>query len=167
MMYVALGSNIGERANYLAEAIQAMAANGLQVMKESSVYETAPVGYTDQPSFYNMVVEVEPSFSAEAALLQLQQIERDLGRERLFKNGPRTIDLDILVYNSEDIQSKQLTVPHPRMHERAFVLAPFAEIAPVVEVKGMTVRALLEALPESERQDVVRLGPLQSLVNSV
>ncbi|ERG65646.1 MAG: 2-amino-4-hydroxy-6-hydroxymethyldihydropteridine diphosphokinase [Exiguobacterium chiriqhucha] len=167
MMYVALGSNIGERANYLAEAIQAMAVNGLQVTKESSVYETAPVGYTDQPSFYNMVVEVEPSLSAEAALLQLQQIERDLGRERLFKNGPRTIDLDILVYNSEDIQSKQLTVPHPRMHERAFVLAPFAEIAPAVEVKGMTVRALLEALPASERQDVVRLGPLQSLVSSV
>ena len=167
MMYVALGSNIGERANYLAEAIQAMAVNGLQVTKESSVYETAPVGYTDQPSFYNMVVEVEPSLSAEAALLQLQQIERDLGRERLFKNGPRTIDLDILVYNSEDIQSKQLTVPHPRMHERAFVLAPCAEIAPAVEVKGMTVRALLEALPASERQDVVRLGPLQSLVSSV
>jgi 2-amino-4-hydroxy-6-hydroxymethyldihydropteridine diphosphokinase len=114
-----------------------------------------------------MVVEVDSTMPAEASLLQLQQIEQALGRERLFKNGPRTIDLDILVYNSEDIQSKQLTVPHPRMQERAFVLAPFAEIAPAIEVKGMTVRALLEALPASERQDVVRLGPLQSLVNSV
>ncbi|UTT43017.1 2-amino-4-hydroxy-6-hydroxymethyldihydropteridine diphosphokinase [Exiguobacterium aurantiacum] len=167
MIYVALGSNIGDRARYLAEAIQAMTETGLRVTKESSVYETAPVGYTDQPSFYNMVVELESIAPAEAVLLQLQQIERTLGRERLFKNGPRTIDLDILVYKSEDIQSKQLTVPHPRMHERAFVLAPFAEIAPSIEVKGMTVRALLEALPESERQDVVPLGPLQSLVNSV
>lgn len=167
MMYVALGSNIGDRARYLREAMQAMAEIGLHVTKESAVYETAPVGYTDQPSFYNMVVEVEPTIPAEAVLFQLQQIEQSLGRERLFKNGPRTIDLDILVYNSEHIHSKHLTVPHPRMQERAFVLVPFAEIAPAVEVRGMTVQALLDALPESERQDVICLGALRSLVKSV
>ncbi|STO06775.1 MULTISPECIES: 2-amino-4-hydroxy-6-hydroxymethyldihydropteridine diphosphokinase [Exiguobacterium] len=167
MIYVALGSNIGERASYLHEAIQAMEADGLQVTKQSAVYETAPVGYTEQPSFYNMVVEVATTRSAEEVLSLLQQIEQRLGRERLFKNGPRTIDLDILVFNGEDIQSKHLSVPHPRMHERAFVLAPLAEIAPSLEVRGKTVQKLLVALPESERSDVIRLEPLQSLVNPV
>lgn len=167
MIYVALGSNIGERASYLHEAIQAMEADGLQVTKQSDVYETAPVGYTEQPSFYNMVVEVATTRSAEEVLSLLQQIEQRLGRKRLFKNGPRTIDLDILVFNGEDIQSKHLSVPHPRMHERAFVLAPLAEIAPSLEVRGKTVQKLLVALPESERSDVIRLEPLQSLVNPV
>ncbi|TCI75460.1 2-amino-4-hydroxy-6-hydroxymethyldihydropteridine diphosphokinase [Exiguobacterium sp. SH0S1] len=167
MMYVALGSNIGERERYLFGALQEMEAAGLHVTKQSNVYETAPVGYIDQPSFYNMVVEVETSLGAEDALVRLQQVERGLGRERLFKNGPRTIDLDILLYNGEYIQSKHLTVPHPRMHERAFVLAPLAEIAPTLEVNGKTVRQLCDALPESERRDVVRLQSLTSLVGSV
>lgn len=167
MMYVALGSNIGERERYLFDALQEMETAGLHVTKQSNVYETAPVGYTDQPSFYNMVVEVETALGAGEALMRLQQVERGLGRERLFKNGPRTIDLDILLYNSEYIQSKHLTVPHPRMHERAFVLAPLAEIAPTLEVDGKTIRQLLDVLPESERCDVVRLQSLTSLVSSV
>lgn len=164
MIYVALGANIGERAKQLLEAIQAMEKAGLHITKQSSVYETAPVGFVDQPSFYNMVVEVETTLSADVVLEYLQRIELKLGRERLFKNGPRTIDLDILLFNGEDIQSKHLTVPHPRMHERAFVLAPLEEIAPDVEVKGMTIRQLFMNLPDSDRQDVVRL---QSLVNLV
>lgn len=167
MMYVALGSNIGERERYLFDALQEMETVGLRVTKQSNVYETAPVGYTDQPSFYNMVVEVETALEADDVLARLQQVERGLGRERLFKNGPRTIDLDILLYNGEHIQSKHLTVPHPRMHERAFVLAPLVEIAPTLEVNGKTVRQLLDALPESERRDVVRLQSLTSLVDSV
>lgn len=164
MIYVALGANIGERAKQLLEAIQAMEKAELHITKQSSVYETAPVGFVDQPSFYNMVVEVETTLSADVVLEHLQRIELKLGRERLFKNGPRTIDLDILLFNGEDIQSKHLTVPHPRMHERAFVLAPLEEIAPGVEVKGMTIRQLFMNLPDSDRQDVVRL---QSLVNLV
>lgn len=166
MIYVALGSNIGERAFYLSKAIHEMESSGLHVTKQSTVYETAPVGYLDQPSFYNMVVEVTSSLSAEAVLARLQQIEQALGRERLFKNGPRTIDLDILIYNGEDIQSKHLTVPHPRMYERAFVLAPLAEIAPLLEVGGKTTQQLLDALPETERRDVVRLQSLDSIVDS-
>ncbi|MCT4787049.1 2-amino-4-hydroxy-6-hydroxymethyldihydropteridine diphosphokinase [Exiguobacterium aestuarii] len=164
MIYIALGANIGERASQLSAAIDEMGKMGVAVTKQSSVYETAPVGYTDQPSFYNMVVEVETHQSATDLLDTLQQIERRLGRERLFKNGPRTIDLDILFYNGEDIQSEHLTVPHPRMQERAFVLAPLAEIAPELVVRGRTVASWLADLPMADRQDVVRLQLLTNLV---
>lgn len=164
MIYIALGANIGERAAQLSDAIAEMGKMGVTVTKQSSVYETAPVGYTDQPSFYNMVVEVETHQSVTDLLNTLQQIERQLGRERLFKNGPRTIDLDILYYNGEDIQSEHLTVPHPRMQKRAFVLAPLAEIAPELVVRGRTVASWLADLPIADRQDVVRLQLLTNLV---
>ncbi|MDA5561893.1 2-amino-4-hydroxy-6-hydroxymethyldihydropteridine diphosphokinase [Exiguobacterium sp. MMG028] len=164
MIYIALGANIGERAAQLSDAIDEMGKMGVMVTKQSSVYETAPVGYIDQPSFYNMVVEVETHQSVTDLLDTLQQIERQLGRERLFKNGPRTIDLDILYYNGEDIQSEHLTVPHPRMQERAFVLAPLAEIAPELVVRGRTVASWLADLPMADRQDVVRLQLLTNLV---
>ncbi|WP_215145747.1 2-amino-4-hydroxy-6-hydroxymethyldihydropteridine diphosphokinase [Exiguobacterium qingdaonense] len=164
MIYIALGANIGERATQLSAAIDEMERTGLTVTKQSSVYETAPVGYTEQPSFYNMVVEVETRQSPDELLDILQQIEHRLGRERLFKNGPRTIDLDILFYNEEDIQSEYLTVPHPRMQERAFVLAPLAEIAPQLIVHGRTVESWLERLPMTDRQDVIRLQLLSNLV---
>ncbi|MCA0982403.1 2-amino-4-hydroxy-6-hydroxymethyldihydropteridine diphosphokinase [Exiguobacterium aestuarii] len=164
MIYIALGANIGERAAQLSDAIDEMGKMGVMVTKQSSVYETAPVGYIDQPSFYNMVVEVETHQSVTDLLDTLQQIEQQLGRERLFKNGPRTIDLDILYYNGEDIQSEHLTVPHPRMQERAFVLAPLAEIAPELVVRGRTVASWLADLPMADRQDVVRLQLLTNLV---
>ena len=164
MIYIALGANIGERAAQLSAAIDEMERAGLHVTKQSSVYETAPVGYTEQPSFFNMVVEVESRQSSDELLKTLQQIEQRLGRERLFKNGPRTIDLDILFYNGEHIQSEHLTVPHPRMQERAFVLAPLAEIAPELVVRGQTVVSWLEGLPMTDRQDVVRLQLLRNLV---
>ena len=164
MIYIALGANIGDRAGQLSAAIDEMERTGLHVTKQSSVYETAPVGYTEQPSFFNMVVEVESRQSSDELLNTLQQIEQRLGRERLFKNGPRTIDLDILFYNGEDIQSEHLTVPHPRMQERAFVLAPLAEIAPELVVRGQTVASWLEGLPMTDRQDVVRLQLLTNLV---
>lgn len=164
MIYIALGANIGDRAGQLSAAIDEMERAGLHVTKQSSVYETAPVGYTEQPSFFNMVVEVESRQSSDELLKTLQQIEQRLGRERLFKNGPRTIDLDILFYNGEDIQSEHLTVPHPRMQERAFVLAPLAEIAPELVVRGRTVASWLEGLPMTDRQDVVRLQLLTNLV---
>ena len=164
MIYVALGANIGDRAGQLSAAIDEMERIGLHITKQSSVYETAPVGYIEQPSFYNMVVEVKSRQSADELLNTLQQIEQRLGRERLFKNGPRTIDLDILFYNGEDIQSEHLTVPHPRMQERAFVLAPLAEIAPELIVKGRTVTSWLDELPRIDREDVVQLSLLTNLV---
>lgn len=163
MMYIALGSNIGDRVRYLTEAIERMEADGFHVTRQSNVYETAPVGYLDQPSFYNMVVEASTNQSPAEALAALQTIERELGRERLIKNGPRTIDLDILWFKGEDIQSERLVVPHPRLHERAFVLAPFSEIAPEIVVHGATMTQWLERLPQADRQDVVRLGQLVNL----
>lgn len=164
MIYIALGSNIGDRETYLYKALRSMEEKGIDVIVESSVYETAPVGYTEQPSFYNMVIGVRTDLLAEELLARLQRIELDFGRERIMKNGPRTLDLDILLYNGEDIQSKHLTVPHPRMHERAFVLVPLAEIAPEAQVQGVTIQALRDRLPDSERQDVACVGRLAQLV---
>lgn len=165
MIYIALGSNMGDRETYLYKALRTMEQEGINVIVESSLYETAPVGYTEQPSFYNMVVGVLSDQTPDALLETLQRIELRFGRERLIKNGPRTLDLDILLYNGEDIQSKHLTVPHPRMHERAFVLVPLAEIAPEEHVQGMTIQSLCDRLPESERQEVVRVGRLTQMID--
>ena len=158
--YIALGSNIGDKAGHLHAAIEAMTAYPeIQAIRPSSIYETVPVGYLDQDLFYNMVVELETSWSAEVLLAHLQGIERQEGRKRLFKNGPRTLDLDIILYNTDDIHSEGLTVPHPRMQERAFVLAPLQELNPQYEVPHLkrTVEELYAQLPETERAGVRRI----------
>ena len=158
--YIALGSNIGDKAGHLHAAIEAMGAyQEIQAIRPSSIYETVPVGYLEQDLFYNMVVELETSWSAEVLLGHLQEIERQEGRKRLFKNGPRTLDLDIILYNTDDIHSEGLTVPHPRMQERAFVLAPLHELNPGYTVRHleMTVAELYARLPETERAGVKRI----------
>lgn len=158
--YVALGSNIGDKAGHLAAAIDALRhLPTTQAIRPSSVYETAPVGYTDQDLFYNMVIELETDLPAEQLLDVLQQIEQQEGRKRLFKNGPRTLDLDILLYNSEMIHMDGLTVPHPRMQDRAFVLAPLDELVSSYIVPGLnrTVAELYQDLPETEQTDVRRI----------
>ncbi|AFS69227.1 2-amino-4-hydroxy-6-hydroxymethyldihydropteridine diphosphokinase [Exiguobacterium antarcticum] len=158
--YIALGSNIGDKAGHLQAAIDAMRLlPTTRTVRPSSIYETAPVGYVDQDLFYNMVVELETTLSAEMLLEELQRIEQQEGRKRLFKNGPRTLDLDIVLYNEEMIQSEGLTVPHPRMQDRAFVLAPLRELNASHIVPGVdqTVGQLYVALPEAERADVRRI----------
>ena len=158
--YIALGSNIGDKAGHLQAAIDAMRLlPTTKTVRPSSIYETAPVGYVDQDLFYNMVVELETTLSAEMLLEELQRIEQQEGRKRLFKNGPRTLDLDIVLYNEETIQSEGLTVPHPRMQDRAFVLAPLRELNASHIVPGVdqTVGQLYVALPEIERADVRRI----------
>ncbi|OIN65598.1 2-amino-4-hydroxy-6-hydroxymethyldihydropteridine diphosphokinase [Exiguobacterium sp. KRL4] len=158
--YIALGSNIGDKAGHLQAAIAAMRLlPTTKTVRPSSIYETAPVGYVDQDLFYNMVVELETTLSAEMLLEELQRIEQQEGRKRLFKNGPRTLDLDIVLYNEETIQSEGLTVPHPRMQDRAFVLAPLRELNASHIVPGVdqTVGQLYVALPEAERADVRRI----------
>ncbi|BBU37783.1 MULTISPECIES: 2-amino-4-hydroxy-6-hydroxymethyldihydropteridine diphosphokinase [Aeribacillus] len=127
--YISLGSNIGDREYYLEESINQLNRHpDVEVIKMSSIYETDPVGYIDQELFLNMVIKIATNFTPYELLAFTQKIEYDLGRSREVKWGPRTIDLDILLYNNENIETEQLTIPHPRMFERSFVLIPLFEI---------------------------------------
>lgn len=145
--FLSIGSNIGDRLRHLQESVQALhSQEGIEVEAVSSVYETAPIGYIGQADFLNMAVKLQTTLDPHALLKVCQQIEYDLGRKRLIRWGPRTIDLDILLYNNENIESENLIVPHPRMYERAFVLVPLFEIAPelagsreVVQTSGVNL----------------------------
>ncbi|MFD2761428.1 2-amino-4-hydroxy-6-hydroxymethyldihydropteridine diphosphokinase [Lentibacillus juripiscarius] len=158
-VYLALGSNIEPREDYLKRAVHLLEDDPrLTVIKSSSIYQTAPVGYTEQADFLNMVLKAETSLSPLALLDVCQQIEKKLGREREFRFGPRTLDLDILVYNQENRQTEQLTLPHPRMHERAFVLIPLGEIAPDLTLPpaDKPISDYIDALSERDIKDVTR-----------
>ena len=129
--YLSLGSNLGDRFEMLQDAVRVLQQQeDIEVTRVSSVYETEPVGYTEQATFLNIVVEVMSKLSAEKILSICLETEHTLGRIREFRWGPRCIDLDILLYNDENVVSENLTVPHPRMHERGFVLVPLIELAP-------------------------------------
>jgi 2-amino-4-hydroxy-6-hydroxymethyldihydropteridine diphosphokinase len=148
-VYLALGSNIGDREANLRAAIQGFSAAGISVLRESPVYETEPVGYTAQRWFLNMVVEAETALFPMQLLARIGKMERALGRVRTVPNGPRTIDIDIVLYGHAVVRTARLEIPHPRMHERRFVLAPLADLAPGLRhpVLRQTVRQLLEAAP--------------------
>lgn len=129
--YVALGANLGERAASLREALRRMAAvPGVEVRRISGVYETDPVGYTDQPAFLNMAAAVETELAPKALLRELLAIELAMGRVRDIRFGPRIIDLDLLLYEGVRMEDETLTLPHPRMDERAFVLVPLRDVWP-------------------------------------
>jgi len=128
-IYLALGSNLGDRPGNLETAIQSMPPDVI-VVKRSSIYETPPWGFEDQPKFLNMVIQVETGFSPWKLLKFLKNMERTMGREHTFRNGPRLIDIDILFYDTLKNEQSDLVIPHPRIAERAFVLVPLAEIAP-------------------------------------
>lgn len=128
--FVALGANLGDAAATVQRALQILGDTpGLRLVKASSLYRTAPVDATG-PDFINAVAEVVTTLTAPDLLEALQAIEAAEGRERPYRNAPRTLDLDVLLYGNARIDSPRLTVPHPRMHERAFVLVPLAEVAP-------------------------------------
>lgn len=128
--YIALGANLGDAAQAVRDAMARIAAlPGTQLRKQSRLYATQPVDATG-PDFVNAVVEVATSLQPHDLLAALQQIENDAGRARPYRNAPRTLDLDVLLYGDERIADAALTIPHPRMSERAFVLVPLAEIAP-------------------------------------
>ncbi|WP_131925001.1 2-amino-4-hydroxy-6-hydroxymethyldihydropteridine diphosphokinase [Hazenella coriacea] len=127
--YLGLGANLGDPLSQLQQAIESIHyTHGICVTRISSVYKTAPVGYEDQPSFYNMVVEVHTTLSPFQLLSSLLQIEKKMHRVREVRWGPRTIDIDILLYDQRIIQHDDLQIPHPRMIERAFVMVPLAEL---------------------------------------
>jgi 2-amino-4-hydroxy-6-hydroxymethyldihydropteridine diphosphokinase len=129
--YIGIGSNIGEREENLNHAIEMLnLAKNVEVTAVSTYINTAPVGYTQQPDFLNVAVEVNTNLSAQKLLEVCQNIEKVLKRERSIRWGPRTIDLDILLYGDLILNEENLTIPHPRMHEREFVLKPLNEIAP-------------------------------------
>lgn len=135
--YLSLGSNMGDRFDMLRQAVSQLADHpAITVIRISSLYETDPVGFTDQEPFLNMVVQLETELEALALLDFCQEVEQNLNRKRLVRWGPRTIDLDILLYNQEELETERLIIPHPRMHERAFVLVPLLEINPNLKVIG-------------------------------
>jgi len=156
--YLSLGSNIGDREAHLREAIRRLESAG-KLRSVSSIYETEPVEFTDQPQFLNCAVALETSSTPEQLMLQLLTIEKAMGRQRIQKKGPRTIDLDILFFGDEIVDTPGLTIPHPAMQHRRFVLEPLAEIAPdaMHPVLRKTVRELLEELPSG--QSVRRMEP--------
>ncbi|MDN7247550.1 2-amino-4-hydroxy-6-hydroxymethyldihydropteridine diphosphokinase [Planococcus shenhongbingii] len=136
--YLSLGSNMGNRLEMLKQAVRILAEHtSIEVVAISSLYETEPVGFTKQDPFLNMVVRIRTTLAALELLDVCQEIELELHRERLVRWGPRTIDLDILLYNQDAMETERLIVPHPRMHERAFVLIPLLEVNP--SLKGFNL----------------------------
>ena len=151
--YLSLGANLGNREETLRESVRRIgAAESVELTAVSSVYETEPWGKLDQPRFLNLAVAVETTLSPEALLALAQKIEKELGRVRHERWGARTIDIDILCFEGVERNMPELTLPHPYMTERAFVLVPLAEIAPALTVKGKTVEAWRQA---TEDQGIV------------
>jgi 2-amino-4-hydroxy-6-hydroxymethyldihydropteridine diphosphokinase len=153
--YLSLGSNVGERAKNLRDAVAALGSAGIQVVRVSSVYETEPVDYSDQAWFLNMALEVETESGALELLRTLRQIETQMGSKKLMAKGPRLIDMDILLYGDQVIDTPELQVPHPRMHLRRFVLEPLAEIAPNVR-HPVSGQSATEMLARTSDKSVVR-----------
>ena len=135
--YVALGANLGDAEGSLRAVMRELATlPGIRLLKSSSLYRTAPVGLKNQPDFINAAATLETDLDSRTLLQTLFGIEQRFGRQRSIPNAPRTLDLDLLLYGDEVSDDSTLTLPHPRMHERAFVLAPLAEIAPGLNIPG-------------------------------
>ena len=154
--YLSLGSNLGDRAANLRAAIAAMPPVGFHVGRVSSYYETEPVDYIDQPWFLNCVVEGETNQPPVDLLYRLRAIETRLGSKKAFLKGPRLLDIDILLFGDESLETPELQIPHPRMLERRFVLAPLAEIAPQLRHSSWTAN-VSELLAKCSDRSAVRL----------
>ena len=157
--YLGIGTNLGDRMGNIRGALGKL--GGLPTMelaRVSSVYETAPVGVTDQPDFLNLVAAVRTSLAPRALLEVLLHIENQMGRVRTEHWGPRVIDLDLLLYGGEQVSLPELTVPHPRLRERAFVLIPLAEIAPEMALPGSEKKVSEIADSFAREGNIRRLG---------
>jgi 2-amino-4-hydroxy-6-hydroxymethyldihydropteridine diphosphokinase len=154
-IYLGFGSNIGDRAANLKDAIKLL---GLPIVAISFVYETEPVDYLNQPWFLNQVLQCETSFHPLKLLAECQKVEQELGRTRQISKGPRTIDIDLLFYNEEILKNPELTIPHPAIPQRRFVLVPLAEIAPdfIHPELNLTIHELLDQCPD--KSEVKRIA---------
>jgi 2-amino-4-hydroxy-6-hydroxymethyldihydropteridine diphosphokinase len=154
-IYLSLGSNLGDREGNLRKAVERLASQDVRVLHTSRIYETEPVDYKDQAWFLNQVVEAETALFPMQLLTRIGRVEREMGRLRTVRKGPRTIDIDILFYAAAVVETARLEIPHPRIAERRFVLAPLAELAPDLRhpVTHRSVRQMLESAPPA----VVRL----------
>lgn len=154
--YLSLGSNMGDKKKYLYDAIKLLDSyEGVRLIRLSSLYETNPWGYTEQDLFMNLVVLVETTLSSIELLDCCQFIEQELGRVRLMKWGPRVIDVDILLFEDEIIQSTRLTIPHPFMTERDFVMIPLCEIASDLEINGVKVESIAQNFDSNALKKVI------------
>ena len=157
-IYLALGSNIGDREANLREALRLLSESAVTISKLSSIYETEPLDYLDQPWFLNAALEAQTDLSPHQLLAILRRIESQMGSKKPFPKGPRLIDLDILLYASETINTPDLQIPHPRMLQRNFVLAPLAEIAPSLRHPAWPASAS-DLLARSPDKSLVRRFP--------
>ncbi len=155
--YLSLGSNLGDRLANLQAGIRALAASGVKARRLSSVYETEPRDLKAQPWFLNAVAEIETGLSPRLLLARTQRVEQALGRRRGEPKGPRVIDIDILLYGRMVVTLPDLTIPHPRMAGRRFVLEPLAELAPEMQQPG-THRTIREILADTLDQKVLKTG---------
>ncbi|HEY6976421.1 MAG TPA: 2-amino-4-hydroxy-6-hydroxymethyldihydropteridine diphosphokinase [Chitinophagaceae bacterium] len=143
--YLLTGGNLGNRLNNLIDACKLIEQYCGKIVQRSAIYKTAAWGFTDQPDFYNQALEIQTGLSPEQLIQELLTIEKQMGRKRDVKMGPRIIDIDILLFNNEIVHKPHLTIPHPRLHERRFALTPLAEIAPDIihPVIHKTIQQLL------------------------
>ncbi len=166
LTYLSLGSNLGDRAANLERAIEELPRAGFSVLRRSSVYETEPVDFLEQPWFLNCVIEGETQLAPWELLAKLQEIESKLGSRKLVPKGPRMIDLDVLFYGSEMIEETGMEIPHPRLARRRFVLVPLVELAPQFRhpVLGMTASELLAITPD--RSEIRTWRPSEGAADS-
>jgi len=151
-IYLSLGSNLGRREQHLNAAIERLPAGDLRLLRVSPVYETEPLDYRAQPYFLNLVVEAETTLFPMQLLARVGRVERALGRLRTVPKGPRIIDIDILFYAQSVVRTAQLEIPHPRLAERRFVLAPLADLNPELRhpVTRQTIREMLDRAPSQQ-----------------
>ena len=153
--FLSLGSNQGDRKKNIARALSLLQEEGVEIRKVSSLYETEPVDFASQPWFYNRIAEVQASVEPDSLLTLIKSIEQKMGRDAQAEKKPRIIDIDIIMAEDEVIHTEDLEIPHPRMHKRNFVLAPFAEISPDT-VHPVLKRPIKEMLKESKDISAVR-----------
>jgi len=157
--YIGLGANLGDPAAQLAAALGELGRlPHTRLVRASSFYRSAPVGHAAQPDFLNAVAALDTDLAPSALLIELLRIERAAGRERTFANAPRTLDLDVLLYDGRVVREPGLAIPHPRMHERAFVLVPLVEVAPDVVIPGHGLAADLVRNVRDQRIERIERG---------